>query len=197
MTRIPLAIASISLLLLTGCAAAEPTPDDAAPDDTAAVDQNNPDDTGDTPSNGDAIAHITSCAAVASAVQPYIQGLVEQDGNVVDEWGVSCGWTTAEGETDWANVREVGVGISPEPTDKPDAVALAELDPNITPLDDAWVAAEGGVAFTMSMGTAVAGATATTIWLPYAEVKISGGTWGDFPALDGAAAVQVAKQLLG
>ena len=200
MTRAPLAIASLSLLLLTGCAAAASAPADTAPngtDNAVISDQNDPDATRDTPANGDAIAHITSCDTVATAVQPYIQELVEQQGNIVDEWGVTCGWTTAENETDWANVREVAVGINPDPNQKPDPAALAGSDSNITPVDDAWVANEGGVAYTMSTGPAVAGVTVTTIWLPYAEVMVTGGTWGDYPALAGHAAVSVAKQLLG
>ena len=189
-----LAAASLSLLLLTGCASAVPTAKDTAAD--AVVDApSDEDQSNDAPD--DAVARIGSCDTVEAVVAPYIQNLVAMESNVVDEWGVSCQWEMAEGETDWANNRSVSVGISPEPLEKPDLALLTDASDAITAVDDAWVAQQDGVAYTMTMETAVATAIVTTVWLPYAEITVTGGKWGDHPALDGPAAVQVAKALLG
>lgn len=202
-TRFPLLAASLTLLLLTGCTAAPATTDvgasDAAADttdDTATADAAGSDGPGGNDGGG-ALARIANCDVVEAAVAPYIQSLVPMEGNVVDEWGVSCRWEMAEGETDWDNNRSVGVGIAAEPTEKPDVALLADASDSLTALDDAWVAQQGGVAYTLTMETSVAAAIVTTVWLPYAEVTVSGGKWGDHPPLDGPAAVQVVSSLLG
>lgn len=181
-----------SLLLLTGCVAAEPeTPADPV-DDSGAV--ATPDDA---VSGASALASITSCDQVADAVAPYIEGLVPSESNVVDEWGVSCSWETAEDETDLANNRSVEVGIvaTEANAEKPDASGVAAMEGGAL-IEDDWVSERDGIAFSLTLGTAVAAAISTTVWVPGAEARITGGQWADFPALDGPAAVQVMKTLL-
>lgn len=184
----------LSLLLLTSCSdsAASDSPNtDSAVVDTVAADENQ------AGSDSGRLAHLTDCSRVETAVSPFIDGLVPDEQNTVDEWGVSCRWDMAENETNWENNRSVSVGISPEPNEKPDVAQLAEFAEGIAQIEDSWVAEQGGVAYTMGTTTSVAAAIVTTVWLPYAEVTIAGGKWGDYPALDGAAAVQIAQQLLG
>ena len=53
-----------------------------------------------------------------------------------------------------------------------------------------------GVAFSLSLGTAVAGAIATTVWVPGVEATVGGGQWAGVPALDGDAAVDVVRSLI-
>lgn len=129
---------------------------------------------------------------------PYIDGLVEMEGNSVDEWGVSCTWTMAEGETDWANAREVDLAIVPSEfgNEKPDPAALEGMG-DTTLLEDAWVDGLGGIAYSFEMSTGVVAGIATTVWTPEYEVTVSGGRWENQPALDGTAALDVAKRVFG
>lgn len=185
-------VALVSLLLLTGCAGAAPqSPPDAFDEDGLPVPAE------EATIEGSPLEAITSCDQVEAAVAPYIDGLVPDPGNTVDEWGVSCTWEMAEDETDFANNRsvKVGIGAVAEGTPKPDASGIADMEGGSV-LEDAWVSERDGVAFSLTMGTAVAGVTVTTVWLPGAEAMITGGTWGDLPALDGPAAIEVVKTLL-
>lgn len=187
------ALALGSLLVLTGCAAQAPQrpadPDGA----TGAVAASE----GDATSGASALASITSCDQVADAVAPFIENLVPMEDNAVDEWGVTCSWEAAEDETDFANNRSVEVGIAPNEsgTPMPDPSLVTAMDGGAL-IEDAWVSDNDGVAFSLTMGTAVAGVTATTVWFPGFQANITGGTWGDYPALDGPAAVQIVKTLL-
>lgn len=199
MKRRTLAIAlAFPLILLAGCSAADdtaPVSSDAAPADTAdtVTDDTTNDSTGN---SADAWAGITSCDQVAQAVAPYIENLVLTEGSTVDEWGVSCSWDMAEDETNWENNRSVKVGIAPPATEKPDLVQLAEFSDLIEPLEEEWVSAMGGVAYTSTMEIAVASAIVTTVWLPEVEATVTGGAWEAYPALDGPAAVGVVAALL-
>lgn len=192
------ASALVAVLLLAGCAPADPAQDPLS----------NPDDQSVTPLDSDALpepdfaaspalAAITSCDQVEALVASYIEGLVPLDTNTVDEWGVMCDWGTSEDETDFANNRSISVQLAPveKGTEKPDATMLADMD-GFTMIDDAWVAQRDGVAYTYSMAVDVAGATVTTVWFPSVEANVAGGKWGDYPDLDGAAALDIIKKLL-
>lgn len=129
---------------------------------------------------------------------PYIDGLVQMEGNVVDEWGVSCTWTMAEDNTDWANAREVSLGIIPVETGdiKPDVEGIAEFLPGTVEIASDWVASKGGVAYESRLGTDTIGAISSVVWTPDYEVSVGGGAWEGFQSLDGNASVEVAQQLL-
>lgn len=183
-----LAATCAALLFLTGCGS-----DD---DSTSAVGGSTGGDGSVT--KGSVLDRVSSCDQVESVVAPYVSALVLSERSTVDEWGVSCDWEMAEGETDMANNRSVSVAIvdNEEGDEAPDTSLVAKQE-GYAAVDDPWVADQGGVAYSYSLGTAVAGVIVTTIWLPHAEINITGGTWGDYPALDGPAAVGVAKKLLG
>lgn len=190
---VPLSVTAAALMLLTGCGAAAgaggtPTADATSPADPSPSDSAHPQFS---------IAQVSSCAEVEAAVQPYIEGLVPNEANVVDEWGVSCSWETADGELDPANIRAVSVQLAPvEPdAEAPDPSLVAQSDGG-TVIDSDWVSAHGGVAFSLTLGTAVAGATATTVWVPGVEATVGGGTWDGYPALDGPAAVDLVRGLI-
>lgn len=183
------------MILLAGCSSADDSTAEPSAGDTAPADSTDTADT-TTDDNTDAWSGINSCDQVATVVAPYIQGLVLTDASTVDEWGVSCSWEMTEDETDWENNRSVAVGIAPSATEKPDLVQLAEFSDLIEPLEDEWVSALGGVAYTTAMEIAVASVIVTTVWLPDVEATVTGGTWGDHPALDGPAAVDVVSALL-
>lgn len=140
---------------------------------------------------------ISSCAQVEQAVAAYIEGLVPDEGNVVDEWGVTCQWESPEEGTDLADIRSVSVLLEPVEADAeaPDPSMVAEADGGSV-IESDWVAGHGGVAFSLTLGTAVAGSTATTVWVPGVEAQVGGAQWGDYPALDGPAAVAVVQSLL-
>lgn len=188
-------IIAASALVLSGCSAAAPT----APDD-AVTDPNASDTTTDDTATGGgvfSIDHITSCDQVEAVVAPYIEGLAPMASNGVDEWSVYCGWETAEGETDWANVRSVDITLTPLGTDEsaPDTSWVETMD-GAEVLTDAWLDTHGGVATSVTIGTAVTGVASTTVWVPGVEVMISGGTWADYPDLDGPASIEIAKALV-
>lgn len=187
---------ALSSLLLLGCASQEAATgeDAAAATETGAVEPAEETATGP---GQFSIAHITSCDQVASAVAPYIEGLAPVESNVVDEWGISCSWEAAEGETDFANNRSVEVGIAPlEPdAEKPDPAFVEAMDGGSV-VEDGWVESSGGIAYSLDMATAVVGVSSTTVWLPGIEAHITGGKWEGMPALDGPAALNVVKSLV-
>lgn len=186
-----------STALLLGCSSGTPADSSLQNESPATSEMPDPQEQSTTPS-GLSIDHIKSCADAEAAMGPYIEGLVQMEGNIVDEWGVSCTWTMAEGETDWANAREVSLGIVPLEGGeaKPDVEGLQEFLPGTTEISSDWVAAQGGVAFESRIGTDTIGAITSTVWTPEFELSIGGGAWEGFQTLDGNAAVQVAQQLL-
>ncbi len=190
---IQLSVTAAALVLLTGCGAA------AGAGGTPGTDFGTPAGPGpsEPPEPQFSFEHVSSCSQVEAAVQPYIEGLVPNEANVVDEWGVSCSWETADGELDPANIRSVSVQLAPVERDAeaPDPSLVAQTEGGVV-IDDTWVTSTGGVAFSLTLGTAVAGATATTVWVPGVEATIGGGTWDGYPALDGPAAVEVVRGLI-
>lgn len=183
---------SASLLLLAGCASqdagqgADPAPAPSADGQETKTE------------SGFGFDHITSCDDVESVVASYIAELVPSEGNTVDEWGVSCTWEPAEGNLDPANIRTVSVQLAPVEAgaEAPDPRLIAQMDGGEV-LENSWVDSNQGVAYALNLGTAVAGTTVTTVWLPGVEATIGGGQWDGFPALDSAAAVDVVKSLVG
>ena len=191
------------LTLVTGCAGGTPAPgdgSDGAPGTASTAPQSGgaADDAADDAVAGDArfsIDHITSCGQVEPMVASYVEGLALYD-DMVDEWGVYCRWDMAEGETDFANARSVSVTLTPLEADEPqpDPSGVVRMGGEV--IDDAWLAARGGVASSVGTTTSVAGALSTTVWVPGVEAMIGGGRWGDMPALDGPAAIEVVKGLV-
>lgn len=185
-------------LAMSGCAASDDTADDEpVVPGTSVVDDDDETSVDDesAPTKSAALAAITSCDQVAAAVEPYIQNLTLHQDSIVDEWGVYCNWEAPEGNTDFANIRNVEVLLEPDPLDKPDLDALSEFI-ELQPIENGWVSGQGGVAYSVGTETAVAAVINTTVWLPDVEASITGGRWGDYPALDGPAAVEVVEALL-
>ena len=179
-----------ALLALSACASGES-------DDTASASSGDA-EAKTSAKKQDASDRVGSCDQVAGVVGPYIEALVLTEGSTVDEWGVSCTWEPAEDETDLANNRSVSVGIvdNEEGATAPDTTLLAKQK-GFSDVTDAWVEQEGGTAYSLTLEIAVAAATVTTVWLPDHEVTVTGGTWADHPSLDGPAAVEVARRLVG
>lgn len=148
-----------------------------------------------TGSGTDAWARFSSCAEVAPLVAQYIEGLQEAESNSVGEYGVNCEWATPDDATDLRQVRSVEVLVGPGPGEVPAARDLESV--GLVVLPDAGVEEAGGVAYTMDTMTSIIGVIVTTVTTPDVEVTIGGGQWDDVPALDGPAAVSVAKQLIG
>lgn len=146
---------------------------------------------------GFSLSHIQSCDPVEKLMAPYISGLVADPDNTVDEWGVSCRWTMAEGETNLENAREVEIVMQPAEADaeKPMTEALAGVD-GFALVEDPWLEANGGVAYSIEIGAGNASAIGSTVWVPGVEAVVGGGKWGDMPALDGAVAVNIVRELL-
>ena len=67
----------------------------------------------------------------------------------------------------------------------------------LTVISDADIESAGGIAYTLEQEIAVAAVSVTTVSLPEVSVTVTGGRWADRPALDGPAAVAVAKELIG
>lgn len=180
-------------MLLLGCSSGDPI-DDASQDDAGVVDIVGPEPE---PETFD-FDLISSCDDVEGVMAPYIEGLTQMVGNVVDEYGASCTWTMPEGNTDWENTREVSLEIvSVDEADPvPDIAALEELD-GIEGIGNEWLTAKKGVAYTAGMSTGVVGAIVTTVWTPEYQISVGGGHWEGTASLDGAAGLEVAKGILG
>ncbi|CAM2809864.1 Lipoprotein [Prescottella defluvii] len=146
-------------------------------------------------SGSDVMARFTSCDDVAPAVAQYNEGLQESASNMVSEYGVICGWETPDGATDLGQIRTVEVVVEPWSGEVSAAGDLGAGGLVVVP--DAGLEQAGGIAYTLNLSTSVAGVIVTTVETPDAKVTISGGKWDDVPALDGPAAVSVAKQLIG
>ncbi|WP_156762015.1 hypothetical protein [Microbacterium karelineae] len=136
------------------------------------------------------------CDAVEPHVEPYVEGLEVVDGGDVGAYGVWCSWELPE-DADVNNLGEIrSVEVSLE-SGNPEVIEeeyLVDLFDIIT--DDSLERADG-IAYTTTAESSVAGVIVTTVEIPYVEVSITGGQWGDHPSLDGAAALEVAKDLLG
>lgn len=186
---------ALALLLVTGCAGAGPESNTAP--EVGGTDASSGSTSLPPADSLFSLDGVTSCAQVEAAVTPYIAGLVPNEANTVDEWGVSCSWETAEGELNPDNIRAVSVQLAPveAEAEKPDTSLIEKMDGGKV-LENSWVASNGGVAFSLSLGTAVAGAIATTVWVPGVEATVGGGQWAGVPALDGDAAVDVVRSLI-
>ena len=182
--------------LLSGCGSAPAESTDSAAETQPGATQETPAEKS-SPKGGFSADRVTSCDQVEELVAPYIEGLVAQPANMVDEWGTTCGWETKEGELNPENIRMVQVVIVPVEagTELPDTSFIANVDGGEV-IEDPWVEQNGGVAYSLTLGTAVAGAISTVVWLPGVEVTVAGGSWSNIPALDGQAAVKLAQDLL-
>lgn len=189
--------------LLGACAGGDDSASDAASPPPAASPDGGPeadepgdhDGPGDASGYGDALARFAGCQDIAPYLAGHLEGLVEAEGNTVDEWGVQCGWEPPPGNTDIGQVRTVGVSalLGEQTVLTPDELASVGT---LEYLPDPVIEAAGGIVSTMTTGSAVSGVILTTVTLPEVEVVVGGGRWADFPALDGPAAVDLAKSLL-
>lgn len=101
---------------------------------------------------------MSSCDQVAGVVEPYITALVLTESSTVDEWGVNCSWEMAEDETDMANNRSVSVAIvDNEDGDQAPDTRLIAKQAGYADVQDAGVSEQGGLAYSYSLGVAVAG----------------------------------------
>ena len=142
----------------------------------------------------DILARFDSCDDVAPAVAPYIEGLSLRSSSGVDEYSVYCAWETPETATNLDEIRSVEIVLAPGSGNVPSASDLETGGLELLP--DADIEAAGGVAYTMGEAVSVAAVSVTQIQLPDVEVSITGGQWGDYPSLDAATSVTVAKELL-
>lgn len=181
-------------LLLGACASDE--------DATAEAGSGSPDHYGepdhasaDTVLSSDIRAQFSSCDDVEPAVASYIDGLVANPANGVDEYSVHCLWETPDTVTSLSDIRSVQVMIEPNSDEVLDAATLEAVGLEV--VSDSAIEAAGGRVHTMSQEIAVAAATVTSVELPEVKVTISGGRWENHPSLDAAASITAAKQLLG
>lgn len=158
-------------------------------------------DAGDAPETADTemtavFDRITGCDDVAAHVAPFIEGLKLHEDSIVDEWGVYCTWESPEGITDLSQIASVEVMIEPTGTTELAADADDLERGGLLIIPDAAIERAGGVAYTMDVQTSVAAAATTSVDVPGVELTVTGGQWGDLPALDADAAIEVAKSLL-
>lgn len=198
-TRYAVASAALAGALLLGACSSDdsvsesPVSDSSTSGSTATVDADAL--AGASALDGDLLNRFSSCDDVAPAVAPYIEGLILQPSSTVDEFGVLCLWETPDSATSLAEIRSVEIVVAPSAGPVPTASDLGAG--GLVPVPDAAVEEAGGIAYTLDEAIAVAAVSVTHVQLPDVEVSISGGRWGDAPALDAPAAVAVAKQLLG
>ncbi|MEE2033001.1 hypothetical protein [Rhodococcus chondri] len=182
-------------LLLGACASDEDAPAAAASDSSSEVSDDLDAAYAGAELGADIRSQFSSCDDVEPAVAPYIDGLVANASNGVDEYSVHCLWETADTVTSLSEIRSVQVMIEPNSGEVLDAATIEAVGLEVVP--DSTIEAAGGSAHTMSQEIAVAAATVTSVELPEVKVTISGGRWDNYPSLDADASVAVAKQLLG
>lgn len=188
-----LALTSLGSLALTGCTGDEP----ATADDVAAVQEPAPDEAGPEEADGAPLAHLSSCDDVGAVLADHIADLEPDEGNVVDEWGVTCLWESPETATDPSLVRSVEVGMVANESAEPPALDLLRAMDGFQEHADPAVTEAGGVAYSLTLGAEIVESVVTTVWFPGVEVTVSGGAAANASALDGPTAVGVALRLLG
>lgn len=190
MRKLPLVIAASAFgLLLSGCAGAQ--------EDTleTPVATEHPPVTNDSSSDEISLSKITSCDDIKPFVETWTEGFEPYEWNNVSEDVIQCGWNTPPEEVTPDNARSVEVNLT-RLGERPDYSPLAGMS-GYEAISDDWVAANDGQAYTMTVDIGLSAVIATTVWVPGVEVTVSGGRWANLPELDGAAALGVAKQILG
>lgn len=141
---------------------------------------------------------MTDCSQVEAVMAPFIADLVADPYNEVGEWGASCTWESPDSETELTDVRSVAVTLTAidSATEKPDPEMVVEYMQG-TVLEDAWVAAQDGIAYSAFLGSDAIGVEVTTVWVPGVESVVSASSWGHGQKLDGPAAVAAVAELLG
>lgn len=139
------------------------------------------------------IDRVTRCEIVAPYIAEYTEDLVLDDYETdADEYGLACHWEPPEDNADFDNLRSVEIIFGPGDGAPLDDESLAMVEQ----IEDADLERVGGIAYTLTGETSVGAAIVTSVETPDVEVSITGGEWGDYPSLDSAAAVDVAKQIL-
>lgn len=192
MRKFSLIVATSALgLLLVGCSApalSEDTPDAPSVSEQPSANTND--------SNGEfSFAHITSCEDVKPFVATWTEGFVPYEWNNVSEDVIQCGWNTPAEEITPENARSIEVNFT-KVSERPDYSVLESMD-SYQAISDDWVSKHDGQAYTMTVDIGLSAVIGTTVWVPGVEVTVSGGRWANLPELDGTAALEVAKQVLG
>ncbi|MEZ5151153.1 hypothetical protein ACWDTG_00715 [Rhodococcus zopfii] len=190
MIRTRLLAAPVALacaLLLPACSAEDSSSESASSDPAAEFTPDTLDD--------DLLARFSSCAEIEPYVADYIDGLQAGSASEAGENGAYCEWETPDSATDLDEIRTVGVTLEPGTGIVYSAEEMGGS--GLTVIADADIENAGGVAYTLDQEVAVASVAVTTVTLPEVSVTVIGGRWGDRPALDGPAAVAVAKELIG
>ncbi len=182
-----LVAASTFGLLLTGCSATDAKETSVAEEQTSANQDNSSDEF--------SFADIKSCDDIKPFVETWTEGFVPYDWNNVSEDAVQCGWNTPPEEVTPENARSIEVNLS-KVTERPDYSPLENMG-GYEAISDDWVKENGGQAYSMTVDIGLSAVIGTTIWVPGVEVTVSGGRWENLPELDGAAALEVAKMILG
>ena len=182
-------VGALSAMLLVGCSA--PAESDSAVTEVEGA------EVVTAPAGGEfSVDQVTSCDQVEAAVAPYIEGLVAADTNGVNEWGVECGWTTANPDENLAEMRSVQVSLTASQSVMDDEAKALMLEMGMEEVTDAWVTENGGNVMVMRMGEGgPLDIISTSVALPGVEAAITGGEWSNVPSLDGPAAAGVVKAL--
>ncbi len=133
--------------------------------------------------DADLLAKFSSCDDVAPAVDQYIEGLDADPNNGSSDYGVYCTWSTPDSAASLDDIRTVEVMIETGNGAVSDTSVLGTAGLEV--LSDSAVESKGGVAYTMNMGTDVAGITVTTVEFPDVRVSITGGSGPTSPAWTG------------
>ena len=137
--------------------------------------------------------HITSCEQVSAPIAAYTDGLTLVI-DEIDEYGVTCKWEDPD-PTVWEDLRSVSVNFAENwEVLTPDQLAMTE---SLTAHPDAQLESLGGIAFSMDMQTSLTGVSSTMVSVPGVDVNVSASEFATLPPLRDAAAIAVAKQLLG
>lgn len=195
MTRTRLLAAPVALacaLLLPACSS-----DDSSADSTPSGSASSGSAEEFTPGtlDEDILARFSSCADIEPFVADYIDGLEAAPSSEAGENGAYCQWETPDSATDPGEIRTVGITLEPGTGVVYSADQMGGS--GLTVISDADIEGAGGIAYTLEQEIAVASVAVTTVTLPEVSVTVTGGRWGDLPALDGPASVTVAKELIG
>lgn len=183
--------AGVASFTLIGCAAA---PQPADPPNAAEEPANPSTPDPKAASEGFSFSHIKSCADVEPFLTAWIADLEPYDWNSASDAEVVCGWSNPPEEVTPETARSVEVKLS-QVSERPDFSMLESMQ-GFAWVDDAWVSENDGAAFTMTVDLDISAVIGSTIWVPGVEVTVSGGRWANLPELDGAASLEIAKQIL-
>lgn len=199
-TRLLAVPVALACALLPACSSEDSSSDAASPDSASSDSASSDSASSDSGSefipgtlDEDILARFSSCADIEPYVADYIDGLQAGAVSEAGENGAYCQWESPA--TDLDAIRTVGVILEPGTGTVYSAEQMGGS--GLTVISDADIESAGGIAYTLEQEIAVAAVSVTTVSLPEVSVTVTGGRWADRPALDGPAAVAVAKELIG